>query len=71
MGRLLGLREASERLGLEQSWLRRQAMSGKLKAIKVGRDWLVDEGDLEEYARAKGRADRSGPPSDSDVDSNR
>lgn len=39
--------EAATRLGVSRSWLRRLILDGKLKAEKKGRDWFIEEGELE------------------------
>jgi excisionase family DNA binding protein len=48
---LLTLRESAARLGLAPDTLRAQVHRGRFTAQKVGRDWLVDEGEVERYAR--------------------
>ena len=40
---LLSLREVAVRSGLSASHLRLLARSGKIKAQKIGRDWLTTE----------------------------
>lgn len=55
---LVTLAEAAERLGLAPVTLRLQAAKGVLRAIKVGRDWLVTEAELERYAREHMRKPR-------------
>ena len=49
--------EAAERLGLSVSTVRHQAQAGRLRASKVGRDWLVSEREIERY-----RAESLGKP---------
>lgn len=46
---LLTLAQAAERLGLTVSTLREQVHRGRLAASKPGRDWLVDESEVERY----------------------
>ena len=43
------LSEAAVFCGLKAASLRNQILNGRLKASKVGRDWLVDVNDLEAY----------------------
>ncbi len=45
--KLLGTKEVSERLAVSQQRIQALIKSGKLPAEKVGRDWLIKEGDLE------------------------
>jgi excisionase family DNA binding protein len=57
---LLTLVEAAKRLGVAPATLRAQVHRDKLRAAKVGRDWLVEEAEVERYRRGsqKVRADR-------------
>jgi excisionase family DNA binding protein len=48
--RMLTLNEAADHLGLHPDTLRQQAGRGVLKAMKVGRDWLVSPIEVERYA---------------------
>lgn len=52
---LIPLSEAAERCGLSHSTLRRYAWEGKLKAKKVGRDWLTTMANVEEYLAGRQR----------------
>jgi excisionase family DNA binding protein len=45
--KLIGTKEASERLAISQQRIQALIKNGKLPAVKVGRDWLIKEGDLE------------------------
>jgi excisionase family DNA binding protein len=45
--KLLGTKEASERLAISQQRIQALIKIGKLPAEKVGRDWLIKEADLE------------------------
>jgi excisionase family DNA binding protein len=45
--KLLGTKEASERLAVSQQRVQALIKIGKLPAEKVGRDWLIKEADLE------------------------
>ena len=53
--RLISLAEAAERSGLAHSTLRRYAWEGKLKAKKIGRDWLTTMASVEEYLENRQR----------------
>ena len=48
--RMLTLNEAAEYLDRHPDTLRQQAGRGVLKAVKVGRDWLVSPIEVERYA---------------------
>jgi len=52
---LISLAEAAKRCGLSHSTLRRYAWEGKLKAKKVGRDWLITMANVEEYLASRQR----------------
>lgn len=52
---MLTLTEAATRLGMAASTLRWQIANGKLKARKVGRDWVVSEREVERYRRESKR----------------
>lgn len=61
--RLLTVREAAERLGVDVSRIRVLIGAGRLPADKFGRDWLIKEKDLSAFAavprvagRPKGKA---------------
>jgi excisionase family DNA binding protein len=45
--KLLGTKEASERLAVSQQRIQALIKNGRLPAEKVGRDWLIKESDLE------------------------
>ncbi len=45
--KLLGTKEASERLAVSQQRIQALIKNGQLPAEKVGRDWLIKERDLE------------------------
>ena len=49
--RPLGLAEAAELLGVDHSTLRAQVHRGRLRAFKVGRDWLVTDEEIDRYRR--------------------
>ncbi len=46
---LLTLVQAAEQLGVAPATLRAQIHRGKLRAQKLGRDWLVDNAEVERY----------------------
>lgn len=50
---LIGTKEASEKLGISQQRVQALIKSGKLPAEKVGRDWLINEADLEKVSERK------------------
>ena len=61
----LRLSEAEVFCGLKAASLRNQILNGRLKASKVGRDWLVDVNDLEVYLAgrsARGRRSATEKP---------
>lgn len=60
---ILTLGQAAERLGIQPGTLRNQAIRGKLRAIKPGHDWLVDEAEIERY-RAENKGRRQPAPLD-------
>ena len=49
-GRLLTVSEAAERLGLSVAMVRRYCANGKLSARKIGRDWAIQQHDVEHFA---------------------
>ena len=55
---LTTLRSAAARLGITADTLRAQIQRGRLTATKLGRDWLVDDGEVERYRRMSLRAYR-------------
>lgn len=50
------LPEAARSLGLAPATLRQQIKNGKLRAFKQGRDWYLQEGEVERYRRESKRA---------------
>ena len=50
---LISLAEAAERYGFITAYLRQLARKGRLKAKKVGRDWVTTWADVEEYIRSR------------------
>ena len=55
---LLGTKEAAQRLGIDQSHLRRLLEQRKLKGKKLGRDWVVLSLDYERKRAPKKRRDK-------------
>jgi len=45
--KIIGTAEAAKRLGVTQSRVQKMIEAKRLKAIKVGREWLIDPKDLE------------------------
>ena len=45
--KIIGTAEAARRLNVTQSRVRVLIDNGRLKAIKVGREWLIDPKDLD------------------------
>ena len=62
MGALITLSRAAERLGRSPSTLREQIRRGQLRATKLGRDWLLDEAEVDRY-RAASVSQGAGRPS--------
>lgn len=50
----LTLKEAAKALGVTPANLRQSIARGSLRAVKMGRDWLVDSAEVERY-RAENR----------------
>ncbi len=50
---LISLAEAAERSGFDQDYLRQLIHRGRLKAKKVGRDWLTTSRDIEDYIASR------------------
>ncbi|OGE81894.1 MAG: hypothetical protein A3H72_00010 [Candidatus Doudnabacteria bacterium RIFCSPLOWO2_02_FULL_48_8] len=48
---LLSLREASELTPYSADYLNLLARKGKIRATKIGRDWLITKADLFEYLK--------------------
>ena len=45
--KIISTAEAAKRLGVTDSRVRKMILSKRLKAIKVGREWLIDPKDLD------------------------
>jgi excisionase family DNA binding protein len=50
---LISLTEAAEQYGFSAAYLRQLARKGRLKAKKVGRDWVTTWADVEEYIHSR------------------
>ena len=50
---LITLSEAAKRYGLSPTYLRTIARNGRLRAQKVGRDWLTTPLDVENYIASR------------------
>lgn len=46
-------REAGDRLGLDESYVRRLCAKGELKAIRKGYTWLIDPESVEQWQRQR------------------
>jgi len=55
---LISLAEAARRYGLSHAYLRDLAASGKIKAVKIARNWLTTPLDVEVYIRSRKRRGR-------------
>lgn len=51
--KIIGTAEAARRLKVTQSRVRVLIDSGRLKAMKVGREWIIDPKDLEAVKERK------------------
>jgi excisionase family DNA binding protein len=52
---LMTTKQANARVGLTVSQIRRLLEAGKVKGVKIGRDWLVEAGSLDHYVAHCGR----------------
>jgi len=50
---LISLAEAAERYGFSHGYLRQLARRGRLKAVKVARDWLTTPADVEAFISSR------------------
>jgi hypothetical protein len=53
IGGLLSLAEAAEKSGFNYENLKRVAQSGRLRAIKIGRNWVTTLAAVEEYKNSR------------------
>lgn len=49
----ISIEEASKRLSLANITIRRQILSGELKASKIGQKYVINEDDLKEFLEKK------------------
>ena len=52
---LISLAEAARRYGFSQEYLSRLARRGRLKAVKIARNWLTTPADVEEFIHSRQR----------------
>jgi hypothetical protein len=52
---LISLAEAARRYGFSQEYLSLLARKGRLKAVKIARNWLTTPADVEDYIRSRQR----------------
>jgi excisionase family DNA binding protein len=50
---LISLAEAAKRYGLTSDYLRQLAIKGRLKARKIGRNWVTTPADVEDYINTR------------------
>ncbi len=55
---LISLSEAARRYGFSHAYLRDLAASGKIKAVKIARNWLTTPTSVEEFIRSRKRRGR-------------
>jgi len=55
---LISLAEAAKRYGFNQRYLSNLAKRGRLKAVKIARNWLTTPANMEEYIRSRQRRGR-------------
>jgi len=55
---LISLAEAARRYGFSHAYLRDLAASGKIKAVKIARNWLTTPTSVEEFIRSRKRRGR-------------
>jgi hypothetical protein len=53
IGELISLAEAAEKSGLSQDSLKKFAQKGRLKAKKIGRNWVTTLASVEEYKNSR------------------
>ena len=53
--KLISLAEAARRYGFKQKYLSNLARRGRLKAVKIARNWLTTPADVEAYIRSRQR----------------
>jgi len=50
---VIGTKNAAIKLGLTPTRVAVLIRTGQLRAVKVGRDWVIDEKDLQDFAKQK------------------
>jgi hypothetical protein len=53
IGELISLADAAEKSGFSEGYLRQIAISGRLRAKKIARNWLTTIAAVEEYSRTR------------------
>ena len=56
--RLITTKVAAELLGVSQDYIRRLCLDGKIKAEKIGHDWLLYERSLADIKRKRALKDK-------------
>ena len=59
---LLTTAQAADRLNISESLVRRYCRDGRLKAQRIGRDWLIEESDLDQFQQKPRKAGRPPKP---------
>ena len=58
--KMIGTKEAAERLGVGQQRVRVLLRTNRIKAVRMGRDWFIDEADLGKFVPRPGGRPRKG-----------
>ncbi len=45
--------EVASRLGVDDSYIRRLCINGRIEATKIGRDWVITEDALAEFEKTR------------------
>ena len=48
---MLTTNQAAEVLGIRPATIRQQIQAGRIKAVKMGRDWFIESDELDRYRR--------------------
>jgi len=56
---MMTTKEAAEKIGISPATVRQQILVGRLTATKMGRDWFIEEAELERYRREHQQNGRS------------
>lgn len=59
IGELISLAEAAQFSGITQSYLKQIAERGRLRAKKIGRNWVTTQAAVEEYKKSRHRGKRT------------